>query len=269
MTDRLRGKVALVVGAGTSGVGLGNGTAVAVAMAREGARVMAADIDAAALEETHRLVTSEGGECEIFVGDMTQADAVRDLVDFTHASFGAVSILHNNIGVFVPGGPVDLEEERWDHIMRTNLRPVFLTCKYVLPEMVADRSGVIVNVGSISGQRYMGLPQIAYSTSKAGVAAFTRSVAAQYGPKGIRANTLSPGIIDTPMLSNAMQCLGETADAETKNRIASREQAVPLQAFGEAHDVASAAVFLASAEAKYINGIELVVDGGLIAVAPG
>lgn len=270
MTGRLDGKIAIVTGAGTSGAGWGNGKAVAVAMARAGARVVAVDLNAEAVEDTRDIIVGEGGECALFVGDMTESNAVRELVDFTGRVFGPVEILHNNVGIFALGGPVELSEDVWDQIIRVNLRSMFLTCKHALPVMVDNSTGSIINVGSISGMRYMGVPQTAYATTKAGIIAFSRSVAAQYGPNRIRANSLVLGIIQTPMLINAVERqharkYWSQSFAETRR---AREQSIPLRTYGDVWDVAEAAVFLASDEAKYITGTEIILDGGVTAMSP-
>lgn len=267
---RLEGRVVIVAGAGTSGGGMGNGKAAALAYARAGARVVAADIDETAAEETRNLVVHEGGECSVFAGDLSDAAAARDLFRAAQAAFGAVDVLHNNIGIFVPGGPEAVDEENWDRVFRVNLKTVFLTCRFALPPMLARGAGVITNVGSVSGHRFLGLPQIAYSTSKAAIEAFTRGVAAEYGPRGIRANTVVAGVIDTPVLSRAAgayAAISGSAGAEELRR--AREGAIPLRRYGAPEDVASAAVFLASDEARYVTGASLVVDGGLLCLGAG
>ena len=198
-TGRLTGKVAIVTGAGAIGPGWGNGKATAVAFAREGASVMAVDRNEAAAVETRDIIRAEGAQCEVMVADVGVSADVARCVEATLAAFGRVDVLHNNVGIFCLGGPVELEESDWDGVITTNLKSLFLTCKYVLPYFEKQRSGAIINVGSISGHRHMGVPQIAYATSKGATAAFTRGVAAQYGASGIRANVVVPGLIDTPL----------------------------------------------------------------------
>lgn len=262
---RLENKVAIVVGAGSCGPGWGNGKAVAVAFAREGATVLAVDIDAAAAAETRDIIRGEGGACEVAVADVADDRQVGEAVASCLSHWGRVDILHNNVGISAMGGPEAIGEATWDRVLDTNLKAMFLTCRHVLPHMVAQGGGAIVNVGSVSGMRYLGLPQIAYATSKGAIVTFTRALAAQYGPSGVRANVLSPGIIDTPLLARgAAVTFGETfgvSDAVAARRL--RERTIPLRRFGDAWDVAHAAIFLASDEACYVTGTELVVDGGL------
>lgn len=266
MAGRLEGKVAIVTGAGAIAEGWGNGKATAVLFAREGAKVLALDNRAGAAEETRDLIRREGGACEIAVCDVMQSDQVKAAVERARQAFGGrIDVLHNNVGILAHGGPEDLEEAEWDRLMAVNLKGMFLTCKHVLPVMVAQRAGAVVNVSSTAGVRWMGLPFLAYSTSKGGVLPFTRSIAVQYAPYGVRANAILPGIIDTPMMAVSTgqaysAKLGAADPAELRRR---REAQVPLGRLGEAWDVAYAALFLASDEAKYITGAELTVDGGL------
>ena len=261
MGTRLAGRVAIVTGAGSIGPGWGNGKATAVLFAREGARVFAVDRNAQAAEETRAIIAAEGGVCETFTADVARAADVEALVRRCNDAFGAVDILHNNVGIVALGGPVELDEADWERLMAVNLKSMFLTCKHVLPVMEAQGRGAIVNIGSVAGIRYLGLPYVAYSTTKGAVLAFTRSVALQYAAKGIRANTILPGLMDTPMVEAALP--GAYAQGDAARMKALRHAQCPMGRMGDAWDVARAALFLASDDARYITGAELVVDGGL------
>lgn len=264
-SGRLAGKVAIVTGAGSIGPGWGNGKATAVAYAREGAAVMALDRNEAAAVETRDIIRREGGRCEATTCDVAISADVSRCVTETLTAFGRIDVLHNNVGIHSLGGPTELSEQDWDNAITTNLKSLFLTCKYVLPHFEKQRHGSIVNVGSIAGYRHMGVPQIAYETSKGAIAAFTRGIAGQYGPLGIRANVVVPGLIDTPLQRLAGDAAYAKAMATTdldKMR-AARAASIPLQRFGEGWDVAAASVFLACDESRYITGAELLVDGGV------
>jgi NAD(P)-dependent dehydrogenase (short-subunit alcohol dehydrogenase family) len=169
--------------------------------------------------------------------------------------------LHNNVGILETGGPVETSEESWDRINRVNLKSLFLTCKHVLPLMEDQGGGAIVNISSTAGIRYQGVPYIAYASSKAAVIQFTKSIALQYADKNIRANVILPGHVDTPMTHKSLAKVYAAGDV--KKMIAKRNAECPRKRMGDAWDVAYAALFLASDEAGYINGAELVVDGGL------
>ena len=168
MVDRLKDKVALVSGAGSSGPGWGNGKATAVLFAREGARVLAVDINFDAAVETKRIIEAEGGICEAVAGDVSRTDDVAAVVDACILAFGRIDVLHNNVGIVEVGGPVETSEESWDRVNDVNMKSMFLTCKQVLPHMVRQGKGAIVNIASVSGIRWLGVPYISYATTKAG-----------------------------------------------------------------------------------------------------
>ena len=261
MGDRLEGKVALVSGAGSSGSGWGNGKATAVLFAREGARVLAADINLDAAVETKRIIEREGGICEAVAGNVSIAEDVAGMVDTCIAAFGRIDVLHNNVGIVEVGGPVETTEDSWDRVNDVNLKSMFLTCKQVLPHMARQGKGAIVNIASVSGIRWLGVPYISYAATKAAVIQFTRVIALQYARSGIRANSILPGMMDTPMVHAAGVIAAYGGSAEEMVR--RRDEQCPMGRMGDAWDVAYAALFLASDEAKYITGTELVVDGGL------
>jgi len=257
MGDRLKGKAAIVTGAGSIGPGVGNGKATAIVFAREGARVMAVDNNLEAAEETRRLIAEEGGECIAYKADVTVADECKKMVETCLSKFGRIDILHNNVGIGGPGGPVETSEEEWDRVMRVNLKSMFLTCKYVLPHMEKQGGGSIINISSINAIAIRS-PMLSYSTTKAGVIAFSREVAFQYARKGIRANTILPGLMKTPMVGEgAKKRFG--GDVETTWKL--RDAMCPSGKQGEPWDIAYAALFLASDESKYVSGTTLIVDG--------
>lgn len=261
-SDRLSNRVAIVVGAGSVGEGWSNGRAAAAAYARAGAKVLAMDLDPVSLEATAAIVRDEGGDCEVFVGSATDSKAIAQMVSAVTRHWGRIDILHNNVGILSVGGPVEMEEQAWDRIVEVNLKSLFLTCKHVLPVMAAQQSGVITNIGSISGLRYTGVAFTAYSMTKGAVPAFTRSVALEYANRGIRANCIHPGVIDTPMQAATTNGVYSAALKPGEDLRKAREAKIPLGRYGGPFDIANAAVFLASDEAQYITGTELVVDGG-------
>ena len=257
MGERLKGKVAIVTGAGSIGPGIGNGKATAIVFAREGARVMAVDLNLEAAEETKRLIDEEGGKCITFKADVSKASDCKSMVETCIQAFGRVDILHNNVGLSTYGGPIETSEEDWDKIMSVNLKSMFLTCKYALPHMEKQGNGSIINISSLNAIT-IAVPAVAYSTSKAGVIAFTREVAFQYSPKGIRVNAILPGLMKTPLLAfYRKDAYGGDVDEMWRRR----DAMCPTGKQGEPWDVAYAALFLASDEAKYITGTTLIVDG--------
>ena len=175
--------------------------------------------------------------------------------------WGRVDILHNNVGILDVGGPVDASLESWERVVSVNLTSMFLTCKYVLPVMEAQGGGAIVNIASIAGIRYLGIPYVSYSATKGGVLQLTQSVALEYAEKGVRVNSILPGLMNTPMIVEPLK--GVYADGDVDKMIEMRNEQVPMKTMGDAWDVAHAALFLASDEARYITGTQLVVDGGL------
>jgi NAD(P)-dependent dehydrogenase (short-subunit alcohol dehydrogenase family) len=260
MGDRLRDKVAIVVGAGqTPGDTIGNGRATAILFAREGARVMLVDRDLESARETQSLIEKEGGNSFAFGADVTGSDDCRRLVEACRRAYGQVDVLHNNVGIGTgDGGPLHLSEENWDRIFTVNLKSMFLTCKHVLPAMRERRSGAIINISSIAAVCSVGM--LAYKTSKAGVNALTHSLALGNAKYGIRVNAIMPGLMNTPM---AIEGISRERAVSKEDLIRARDAQVPLGAkMGTAWDVAHAALFLASEEAKFITGVVLPVDGG-------
>jgi NAD(P)-dependent dehydrogenase (short-subunit alcohol dehydrogenase family) len=261
MAERLKGKVVMLTGAGSVGPGWGNGKATAVLFAREGAKIFAIDINLEAAVETRQCIVEEGGECVVHEGDVSKASDVKAMVDHCLQEYGRIDVLHNNVGILEVGGPVEASEEGWDRVTTVNLKSLFLTCKYVIPQMEERGGGAIVNISSIAGIRWLGVPYISYSTTKAGIIQFTKSIALQYAAKHIRCNCILPGLINTPLVYKALADV--YAAGEVQKMIEIRDRQCPTGKMGDAWDVAYAALFLASDEAKFITGAQLVVDGGM------
>jgi NAD(P)-dependent dehydrogenase (short-subunit alcohol dehydrogenase family) len=261
MAGRLEGKVAMVTGAGSSGPGWGNGKATAVLFAREGAKVYAVDINLEAALETQNIILNEGGECKVSRVDVSDAQEVQRMVADCLKHYGRIDILHNNVGIVKVGGVLETSEEAWDKVMAVNLKSMFLTIKNVIPHMLAQGSGVIINISSIAAIRYTGVNYITYYASKAGVLGLTMSVAMEYAGRGIRCNAILPGLMNTPMIVEPLK--GVYGDGDIQKMIEVRNRQCPMGRMGDAWDVAHAALFLASDEAKYITGASLVVDGGI------
>ena len=268
MTGRLDGKTALVVGAGSVGPGWGNGKAAAVLFAREGASVLCADINGEAAEETADIIRSEGGHAQAMAADITKAGQVGAMVEACMNTFGAIHVLDNNVGIAEVGGVVELPEAEWDRVMDINLKGCFLAMKQVIPVMVRQfeqdgTGGSIINISSIASIRYTGVPYATYYASKAAMNHLTRATAVQYAARKIRVNCVLPGLMKTPMVEHAAGLAQEYAGGDVDEMWKARDAQVPMGHMGDAWDVAHAALFLASDEAKYVTGIELVVDGGI------
>ncbi len=262
MGGRVAGKVALIAGAGCVGPGWGNGRAAAVLFAREGAKVFAVDKNADAMAETVARVGSDG-EIVTHVCDVTDGDQVLTMMQACRKAFGRIDVLVNNVGGSAPGGAAELSEDVWDRQIEYNLKSVFLTCHHVIPVMIGQGGGAIVNTASTSGISYSGSPQIGYASAKAAIIQFSRVTAVQYAKHGIRVNTVVPGQMHTPMVEVrlAKQRSGGDVDALLKSRLAR----IPLGFAGDGRDTAAAVLFLASDEARFITGTEIVVDGGMTA----
>ena len=263
MTGRLQDKIALVTGAGCIGPGWGNGRATAVLFARESAKVFAVDKNGESMKETLDRVAEFGGTIKTHECDVTQSTAVKAMVDACLAAFGRIDVLVNNVGGSAAGGPVELSEEAWDGQMNYNLKSVFLACKHVLPVMERQGGGAIVNLASTSGLRWTGSPQVGYAASKAGVMQLSRVVAVQYANKGIRVNTVVPGQLHTPMVEARLA--GQRAGGDVEKLLKTRVERIPAGFMGDGRDTAHAALFLASDEARFVTGTEIIVDGGMVA----
>ncbi|MBK1657473.1 SDR family NAD(P)-dependent oxidoreductase [Paracraurococcus ruber] len=264
---RLDGKVAIVTGAGSVGPGWGNGKATATTLARAGASLFCIDVNEAAAAETRDIIAGEGNTAIAHRADMLDSSGVQDAVQACLARFGRIDILVNNVGGSAPGGPADMPEELWDQQIDFNLKTAFLGCKHVLPLMEAQGNGVVVNISSVAGLRMnSGRVHVAYSASKAGIIGFSKSVALGYAKKGIRCNTVVPGLMHTPLVEHRLVRQLGANDAEAL--IAKRHASVPIGHMGTGWDIAHAVLFLASDEAGFITGTEIVVDGGFTAAGP-
>lgn len=250
---RLDGKVALITGAGN-----GMGQVASVLFAREGARIVVADFSEAGGAETVAAVEAVGGEAAFVKVDVANADQVEAMISFAMNQFGALNVLYNNAGIFPAddGGATETPEPTWDRVMEVNLKGVWLGCKYGIPAMLESGGGSIVNVASFVALMGAATAQIAYTASKGGVLAMTREIAVEYGRRNIRANSLCPGPIATPMLEALM------SDPERKAR---RIVHIPMGRLGQAEELAKAALFLASDDSSFMTGSQLVVDGGITA----
>jgi NAD(P)-dependent dehydrogenase (short-subunit alcohol dehydrogenase family) len=260
----LKDRVAIVIGAGSSGPGWGNGKACAVCFSRAGAKVMAVDVNSASAAETVSLIHAENGAAQAVQADVGRLADLERVVETTLAAYGRIDILHYNVGIAVVGGCVDLTEEEWNKVLRVNLTGCFLACKAVLPVMERQGSGVILTTGSVAGMRWTGVDYISYYASKAALIQFTRAVAMRYASKGVRAVSLLPGLMNTPMIFGS-RLQDFYADGDIEQMVAVRDAQCPTGKMGDAWDVANAAVFLASDAAKYITATELVIDGGITA----
>jgi len=260
MSGRLAGKVAVVMGGGqTPGDTIGNGRATAVLFAREGARVVVVDRRGAAAEETVAQIAGEGGTATAVEADATREADVAALFARCVEQHGRIDVLHNNVGVGGgDAGPAHVDLDAWDRILAVNLKSVVVPCKHVLPVMRRQGAGAIVNISSIAA--VCATPIVAYKASKAGVNAYTQSLAIGNAKYGIRANVIMPGLMDTPM---AIEGIAAARGIDKQKLVEARNAQVPLRGgMGTAWDVAWAALFLASDEARFITGVALAVDGG-------
>jgi len=260
MGDRLRNKTAIVTGAGSVGPGVGNGKAAAALFAREGARVMLVDLNLEAAEETRRLIEGEGGTCFTSRADVSVAADCERVARECIAEYGRIDVLHNNVGIEIPGGILEITEEAWDRTLDVNLKSIFLMSRAVLPHMVEQGGGAIVNISSINGIRTLPALSGPYGASKLGMVALTREIAIEFASKGVRCNAVLPGMMRTPFVEAS---LTEAWGGDVEAMMRQRDAMIPLGTQGESWDVAHAALFLASDDAKYVTGATLVVDGGL------
>ena len=257
MAERLAGKAAIVTGAGSRAPGIGNGRAAAILFAREGADVLLVDKDEDAARATRELIREDGFDAEVLAADVTSAEDCRAMAAAAVQRFGKLDVLHNNVGIGSRGTVEQISEAEWDNVMRVNVTSMMLAAKAAVPAMRESGGGAIVNVSSIAALRPRGLT--AYSVSKGAVATLTQALAVDHGPDRIRANCILPGPVYTPMVYAA----GMSDELRERRRMASL-----LQIEGEPWDIAWAAVYLASDEAKYVTGLIMPVDGGVTVRGP-
>lgn len=253
---RLAGKAAIVTGAGAAEDEIGIGRAIAYIMAREGAKVACADLDGARAEATAAQIRAEGGEAIAVAADVSLPDDCEALVENTVKTFGQLDILVNNVGISVPTNLESVTLDLWNRTIAVNLTSVMLMSKYAVPVMAARGGGSIVNISSLAGMRAMGA--VAYGPSKAAMAQLSREIGVLHGRQGIRVNTVAPGHVMTPHAMSKLPASMREA----------RRKVGPLGVEGDAWDVAQAVLFIASDEARFINGVHLAVDGGVEGIGP-
>jgi NAD(P)-dependent dehydrogenase (short-subunit alcohol dehydrogenase family) len=261
--DRLKGKIALVVGAGSIGPGWGNGKATAVSFAREGAQVFCVDRNPAAAEETAGIITGEGGKASAFTADVSRAGEVEAMVTACLKAYGRIDVLDNNVGIAEMGSVVEVTEAEWDRVFAVNLKSAYLAMKHVVPVMQKQGGGSIINISSIASIRHLGISYVTYAATKAAMNQMTRTTAVEFASDHVRVNAILPGLMKTPMVQHSAGLAASYAKGDVEAMWRARDAQVPMGHMGDAWDVASAALFLASDESKYITGIELVVDGGV------
>ncbi|MCJ2126968.1 SDR family NAD(P)-dependent oxidoreductase [Methylobacterium sp. J-077] len=262
----LEGRVAVVLGAGSIGAGWGIGKAISLLYARAGAHVVAVDREPSAAQETRELIRQDGGSAEAVAVDVSDDDGLVACLAAVGAAHGGIDVLYFNVGIGKAGPSTETSAVDWRRISDANLTALHLAATTVIPGMRARRRGVILATSSIAGMRDVGYPHLAYGATKAALIQYLRLLAVENAPYGIRANTIVPGLIDTPRIEKTVA--GSYAGSLERMK-AVRASQCPLGRMGTAFDVAEAALFLASDRASYVTGTELLVDGGLAATARG
>src|SRR5205809_4719423 len=226
--DRLKGKIAVVVGAGSVGPGWGNGKATAVTFAREGAQVFCVDRNAAAAEETVNIIKSEGNKASAFTADVSRAADVEAMVAACLKAYGRIDVLDNNVGIAEMGSVVEVTEAEWDRVFAVNLKSAFLAMKHVIPVMQKQGGGSIINISSIASIRHLGISYVTYATTKAAMNQMTRTTAVEYAPKNIRVNAVLPGLMKTPMVEHFAGLPASYAAGNVEEMWRARDAQVPM-----------------------------------------
>ena len=254
----LAGHVALVTGASQ-----GIGRACALKLASSGAAVAVAARNQEKLNELVNEITAAGGKAAAFTADVSLAGDVEAMVAACLKSYGRIDVLDNNVGIAEMGSVVEVSEADWDRVFAVNLKSAFLAMKHVIPVMVRQGGGSIINISSIASIRHLGISYVSYATTKAAMNQMTRTTAVEYAARHIRVNAVLPGLMKTPMVEHSAGLAASYAAGDVEAMWRARDAQVPMGHMGDAWDVANAALFLASDESKYVTGIELIVDGGI------
>ena len=261
----LDGKTAIVTGCGSEGEGWGNGRAIATLLARQGAKVIGTDLNYKAAKNTQDFILKENNKCEIHEVNMSNKKDVESFFKNVTNQNEKINILVNNVGRSEPGDPEVMDYDVWREQFSTNLDTAFFAIKQIIPIMKKIGGGSIVNISSVAGMRYVGKPQVGYSASKAALMQMTKTTAIIHAENKIRLNCVVPGLMHTPLVE---RLANKYADGKYDEFVKTRNNQVPMKKMGSSFDVANAVLFLASDEAKYITGTEIVVDGGLTATTP-
>ena len=261
----LDGKVAIVTGCGSKGEGWGNGRAITTLLARQGAKVIGTDLNFKAAKNTQDFILKENNKCEIHEVNMSNKNDVDSFFKNVTNQHEKINILVNNVGRSEPGDPEVMDYDVWREQFSTNLDTAFFAIKQIIPTMKKNGGGSIVNISSVAGMRYVGKPQVGYSASKAALMQMTKTTAIIHAENKIRLNCVVPGLMHTPLVE---RLANKYADGKYEEFVKTRNNQVPMKKMGSSFDVANAVLFLASDEAKYITGTEIVVDGGLTATTP-
>ena len=261
----LDGKTAIVTGCGSEGEGWGNGRSIATLLARQGAKVIGTDLNYKAAKNTQDFILKENNKCEIHEVNMSNKKDVESFFKNVTNQHQKINILVNNVGRSEPGDPEVMDYDVWREQFSTNLDTAFFAIKQIIPIMKKIGGGSIVNISSVAGMRYVGKPQVGYSASKAALMQMTKTTAIIHAENKIRLNCVVPGLMHTPLVE---RLANKYADGKYEEFVKTRNNQVPMKKMGSSFDVANAVLFLASDEAKYITGTEIVVDGGLTATTP-